>query len=342
MKKSTIGSFLDPIMLMLHNSGYIMRKAQRKSGFTIVELLVVIVVIGILASISVVAYNGIQNRARASSLASALSQTAKQLIFYASDNNDSYPATSAAFFTEIGANSSGVKNDTTYQYSSNNTVSPKTYCVTATLGTVSYTLTQATSPTPGGCPGHAQGGQVAITNILANPSFESSLTGWTGSAATIARVSSPWSADGNSLQITPTGQDSYAQIYIPIEAGKTYTILGTIRIESPLTGTFASASQQRNIFPAFHTSSGTYIASGGGTTTPSPNVNGTYQQRITVTAPATTVQLRIRLYNGATSGGGVVYWDQIMAVEGTYSGAYKDGNSLNWVYNSDGTSTGPQ
>ncbi len=34
-----------------------------KRGFTIVELLIVIVVIAILASISVVAYNGIQNRA---------------------------------------------------------------------------------------------------------------------------------------------------------------------------------------------------------------------------------------------------------------------------------------
>lgn len=37
----------------------------KQSGFTIVELLIVIVVIGILAAITIVAFNGIQNRANA-------------------------------------------------------------------------------------------------------------------------------------------------------------------------------------------------------------------------------------------------------------------------------------
>lgn len=321
-----------------------MQTLHKKAGFTIVELLIVIVVIAILAAISIVAYNGIQNRARASSASSALNQASKRLAIFAIDNSDSYPSTSEAFFTEIGASSSGVKDDITYQYSVNNSVSPKTYCVTATTGSISYTTTQSSTPSAGGCAGHGQGGQSAITNLLTNPSFESGgLGGWTGINSTIARVSTPWSVDGNSMQITPTAQDSYAHIYLPIEAGKNYTMLGTIRIETPQTGTFTSPSQQRNMFPAFHNASGTYVAaSGAATTSPSANANGTYQHRLTITAPATAVQLRLRLYNGATTGGGAVYWDQIMVVEGSYTGAYRDGNSSNWVWNSNSTSTGPQ
>ena len=38
--------------------------SKTKSGFTIVELLIVIVVIGILAAITIVAYNGVQNRSK--------------------------------------------------------------------------------------------------------------------------------------------------------------------------------------------------------------------------------------------------------------------------------------
>jgi prepilin-type N-terminal cleavage/methylation domain-containing protein len=38
-------------------------KSKKQTGFTIVELLIVIVVIGILAAITIVAYNGVQNRA---------------------------------------------------------------------------------------------------------------------------------------------------------------------------------------------------------------------------------------------------------------------------------------
>lgn len=62
-----------------------------RQGFTIVELLIVIVVIAILAAISVAAYTGIQNRANDSAVQSDLSNFAKQIQLVAADTGN-FPA----------------------------------------------------------------------------------------------------------------------------------------------------------------------------------------------------------------------------------------------------------
>lgn len=63
---------------------------KRVSGFTIVELLIVIVVIAILATISVVAYNGVQARARDAQRQQDVKTIVKALEMYYIDNGK-YP-----------------------------------------------------------------------------------------------------------------------------------------------------------------------------------------------------------------------------------------------------------
>ena len=81
-----------------------MRKVQ---GFTIVELLIVIVVIGILAAITIVAYNGIQSRSKTAHAQSAASTAIKKIEAYNSEKA-SYPVISTDL---TGASAAG----TSYQ-----------------------------------------------------------------------------------------------------------------------------------------------------------------------------------------------------------------------------------
>ena len=68
----------------------VMQVGTSRTGFTIVELLIVVVVIAILAAITIVAFSGIQQRALVGSVKSELANTAK-LIELAKVETDTYP-----------------------------------------------------------------------------------------------------------------------------------------------------------------------------------------------------------------------------------------------------------
>ena len=71
------------------------RQKKLVPGFTLVELLIVIVVIAILAAITVVAYNGIQGKAHDSQRQQDIKTIAKALELYYIDNGQ-YPPSSCA------------------------------------------------------------------------------------------------------------------------------------------------------------------------------------------------------------------------------------------------------
>lgn len=79
--------------------------SAKTRGFTIVELLIVIVVIAILAAITIVAYNGMQQRARDGDRQSGVATIQKALEMYRLDNGG-YPTCDGATYIAGGVRGS--------------------------------------------------------------------------------------------------------------------------------------------------------------------------------------------------------------------------------------------
>jgi prepilin-type N-terminal cleavage/methylation domain-containing protein len=72
------------------------QRLNKSSGFTIVELLIVIVIIGILAALVVIAYNGLQTRARDSTRVTDMRNIKTAIESYYADNG-TYPPNPVAY-----------------------------------------------------------------------------------------------------------------------------------------------------------------------------------------------------------------------------------------------------
>ena len=137
------------------------RASQR--GFTIVELLIVIVVIAILAAITIVAYNGIQTRARDTSALAAAGSLAKKIEAFNSVTG-AYPTYTAA--GNITSQLSG-QNESTLT-GSGITIQPVAASITSTNGTSTLQVLQCAGTTPTTPAGATTGYQIYVYDYNLN------------------------------------------------------------------------------------------------------------------------------------------------------------------------------
>lgn len=162
---------------------------NKNRGFTIVELLVVIVVIGVLAAVTIVSYTGISKRATVASLQSDLDNASRQLKLFSVDNS-TFPAS----VTDCSISPDTLTNKCLRLSSENKidsyTSTVSSFTLTIKNGTVYYRITENSIPvlviaTPitaiGSITGTTQDGEVLTAGAL-TPSDATVSYQWQNSA----------------------------------------------------------------------------------------------------------------------------------------------------------------
>ena len=318
----------------------------KQKGFTIVELLIVVVVIAILAAITIVAYNGIQQRAKDSAAQSAASQAVKKTMLFAVDNAETFPADLTALAAVLGipAPAAGASfitapDGTTYQYSVNNSSTPRSYCITTTKNNVSFYNNSLVgqTPTKGACVGHVANGATLITNLIINPRPSNSFWFASGPIAGISYVNSGINSAVRSNRTSTGNYGLYSSRSSPVataQTGDTYTILFTI-----------ASSANMNL--TYQIGYGTSTSSISALNLPLTLTAGQTQSlRHVITIPAgfdgQPIFNKFLWQDG--SAGEWFEVSKVMWVKGDYAGQYADGESTGWAWSgaaNNSISTGP-
>lgn len=153
-------------------------KWRASSAFTIAELIIIIIVIGILAASVLVGYNGWQHSSRESQVKSELIHAAAAMQDY-STYNDTYPST-------VPADRYTPNSEVTITVANNSSVA---YCLNGVSTVISsityYMASDLKDPKPGTCSSWNGGGALAApSNITTSWSSNTLTVSWTAASPT--------------------------------------------------------------------------------------------------------------------------------------------------------------
>ena len=149
-------------MLLAYQRCLVRARRQRSSGFTLLEVMIVVAIIGILGAIAYPSYQNYIRRAKRAAAESALLDLAAKQQAYLIDQR-AYAATLSSL--GFSAPPQEISGDFTFGVTSDNTVSPPIFSLTATpvsslmladhscgmSATVPLALDQAGNKTPSAC-----------------------------------------------------------------------------------------------------------------------------------------------------------------------------------------------
>ncbi len=300
------------------------RPSQYNAGFTIVELLIVIVVIGILAAISIVAYNGVTNNANVASAQSDLENVSKSFETYKIQNNDMYPATASALKASAG-------NTLTYVPNPTNTG----YCASITNQATTLFITNTNTT--------QQSGTCTITNLIPNPSFTTAFSPWAvnnggGGTTTSGRVVNGGVDGGAFYRIAWTSAQTSGSAYVtmgdagtnaaarlPLTPGSSYVMTAYVRASWPEKVRLSTTPYDSG-GAALATTNSTYI-------TLTPNI--WTRLSLSFTSPSNEVSQVVRMNQYTTpyaANGDTFDFDEVMLTAGTANYIYADGNTPGWTW----------
>jgi prepilin-type N-terminal cleavage/methylation domain-containing protein len=304
-------------------------KYKQHSGFTVVELLIVIVVLAILVAIIIVSFNGIQRRAKEALITSNLDNVSRLLkVDQIANDNGQYPNTQSE---ANGGKGLPASQGVSYQYTVDNASFPQTYCVTASFNGIDYKITESTSSVEGVCSGHTASTPQIITNLSPNPSVETNTTGWTDTRGSSTRIAAAAQAGSYGMRMTVDTVGFFPRISTTtaaISPSTIYSISAWVR----------SSSQVRIAY-----------AVNSGSITSGSLVNSNNQWvRLSITTPATAANAATLTPSVGVPDNSPVNTtfdvDGIIITQGTSTPSYADGSSPNWTWSgavNNSTSTGP-